>query len=342
LSLAAFRGKVWATFAADHDLVARSVADPGGDGMSFTRRLAIAAIFSASSMAGWGYAHADWREEVPVFRIGILGGEIEDRRLKDHACLKARAEKALGVPVKLFASRDYSGVTEGLLAGRLDTAGLGAAGYAGIFLEDPDAIEPIVTVEEEDGTLGYRSVLLVRANSPYQTLDDLRGRTLMFTERLSASGYLIPSYELRQQGYDPGRFFGRVGFSGGHPQTVAAVLSGVADAGVTWTSGTGDHARGYSRGNLRRMVERGVLDMSDVRILWTSELIPEGPQVVRKNLPPEAKKIYRDVLLDLADRDPRCFKRIVGGEAIDFEEVNHDYYKTIIAIRRNGANGPGS
>ena len=304
--------------------------------MSFTRRLAIAALVAATSTAGWGCARADWREEVPAFRIGILGGELEDRRLKDHACLKARAEQALGVPVKLFASRDYTGVTEGLLAGRLDAAGLGAAGYAGIFLQDPEAIEPIVTVEEEDGSLGYRSVLLVRADSPYQRLEDLRGRTLMFTERLSTSGFLIPYYELSEQGYDPGRFFGRLGFSGGHPQAVAAVLDGDADAGVTWTSGIGDHAAGYSRGNLRRMVERGSLDMSDLRILWTSELIPAGPQVVRKDLPEEAKEIYRDVLLDLADHDRRCFERIVGGDAIDFEPISHDRYAAIIAIRRNG------
>ena len=185
--------------------------------MKFTRYVAMAAFVAVSSTAGWGCARADWRDGLPVFRIGILGGELEERRLKDHACLKARAEKALGVPVKLFASRDYTGMTEGLLAGRLEAAGLGAAGYAGIFLEDPDAIEPIVTVEEKDGGLGYRSVLLVRADSPYQTLDDLRGRTLMFTERLSTSGFLIPYYELSEQGYNPGRFFGRLGFSGGHP-----------------------------------------------------------------------------------------------------------------------------
>jgi phosphonate transport system substrate-binding protein len=343
LSGAGFRGKFSATFEADHGVTAGSAAVSGGDGMSFTRCLAIAAIFAASLTAGWGCARADWRDEVPVFRIGILGGELQDRRLKDHACLKARAEKALGVPVELFASRDYSGTTEGLLAGRLDAAALGAAGYAGIFLQDPEAIEPIVTLEEEDGTLGYRSVVLVRADSPYQSLDDLRGRTLMFTERLSTSGFLIPYYELSEQGYDPGRFFSRLGFSGGHPQAVAAVLDGQADAGVTWTSGTGDHAAGYSRGNLRRMVERGMLDMSDLRILWTSELIPAGPHVVRKDLPEEAKEIYRDVLLNLADRDRRCFERIVGDDAVDFEPISHDQYATIIAIRRNGGdNGSGS
>ena len=311
--------------------------------MNYTRRLAIAALVAASSTVVWGCARADWRDDVPVFRIGILGGELEDRRLEDHACLKARAQEALGVPVQLFASRDYTGVNEGLLAGRLDAAALGAAGYAGLFLEDPDAVEPIVTLEEEDGTQGYRSVLLVRADSPYRRLDDLRGRTLMFTERLSTSGFLIPYYELSEQGYDPGRFFGRLGFSGGHPQAVAAVLEGHADAGVTWTSGTGDHAAGYSRGNLRRMVERGMLDMNEVRILWTSELIPAGPQVVRKDLPEEAKEIYRDVLLELADRDRRCFERIVGGDAADLEPISHDQYAAKIAIRRNGGvDGSGS
>jgi phosphonate transport system substrate-binding protein len=311
--------------------------------MSFTRRFAVAAIFAATSLAGWGYARADWQDEVPEFRIGILGGELEALQLEDHACLKARAEQALGTPVKLFASRDYSGVTEGLLTGRLHAAGLGAAGYAGIFLQDPDAVEPIVTVEEEDGTLGYRSVLLVRADSPYQKLDDLRGRSLMFTERLSTSGFLIPYYELSEQGYNPGRFFGRLGFSGGHPQAVVAVLDGQADAGVTWTSGIGDHAAGYSRGNLRRMVERGMLDMSNLRILWTSELIPAGPHVVRKDLPEEAKEIYRDLLLNLADKDRRCFERVAGDDAVDFEPISHDHYAAIIKIRRNGGeNGSGS
>jgi phosphonate transport system substrate-binding protein len=87
------------------------------------------------------------------------------------------------------------------------------------------------------------------------------------------------------------------------------------------------------------MVDRGMLDMSDVRILWKSELIPEGPYVVRKALPQEVKDLYRQVLLDLADRDRACFERIVGGDAIDFEPITHDYYDSIVDIRSNGVVG---
>jgi phosphonate transport system substrate-binding protein len=309
--------------------------------MEFTIRVAIAAVAMAGLIAGLSGARADWRDDVPVFRMGILGGDLEARRIKDFACLKERVGSALEVPVELRPSRDYSGITAGLLSGELQSAGLGPGVYASIFLQDPQAIEPIATLRQEDGTLGYRSVLVVRADSPYRTLADLRGRSLVFTERLSASGFLIPYYELTKQGYRPERFFGRLAFSGGHTEAVAAVLNGEADAGVTWSSGVGDHANGYSQGNLRRMVERGLLDMDDVRILWTSELIPSAPLVVRQDLPQEAKEIYRDVLLTLADRDRQCFERIIGDGAVDFEAVTHDYYETLIDIRRNGANGAG-
>lgn len=307
--------------------------------MRFTRRQAVAAMAVASSVVAIGSASAGWRDEVPVFRIGILGGELQALQLKDHACLKTRTQQALGVPVELFASRDYRGLYEGLHSGTLHTAGLGAAGYAGLYLEDPDLVEPLVTTKQEDGTLGYYSVLFVRADSPYRTLDDLRRKSLVFTERLSTSGFLIPYHELTKQGYQPSQFFRRFGFAGGHPQAVTAVLNGDFEAGVTWSSMSGDQAQGFSRGNLRRMVERGLLDMNDVRILWKSDLIPTGPYVVRKALPEEPKDLYRQLLLDLADRDRSCFKRIVGDEAVDFEPVTHDYYNSIIEIRRNGAAG---
>lgn len=303
--------------------------------MRWTRRQALTAVTLAGSLIGIGSASADWREEVPAFRIGVLGGELAGLRLEDHACLKTATERALGVPVELFASRDYSGVNEGLRAGTLDTAGLGAAGYAGLFVEDPDLVEPLVTVKQEDGLVGYHSVLFVRADSPYRTLDDLRNKSLGFTERLSTSGFLIPYHELTEQGYRPSQFFRSFGFSGGHPQVVTAVLSGEFDAGVTWSSNTGDYDKGFSRGNLRRMVDRGLLDMSDLRILWTSDLIPDGPYVVRKALPQEVKDLYRQVLLDLADRDRACFEGIVGGDAVDFEPITEDYYDSLIAVLRD-------
>ena len=53
----------------------------------------------------------------------------------------------------------------------------------------------------------------------------------------------------------------------------------------------------------------------------------------------EAKDLYRQVLLDLAERDRACFKRMVGGDAVDFEPITRDYYDTIINIQRDAAAG---
>lgn len=279
-------------------------------------------------------AEADWREEVPVFRIGILGGVLGPAQLAAFACLDRLVEQKMQVRAELHASPDYDGVIQGLLDGELDTAGLGAAGYAGVFLRDPDAVEPLVAIKRPDGSVGYHSVLFVRADSPYETLDDLRGGSVMFTDRSSTSGYLVPHYELSRQGYPLGPFFGSYGFSGSHWRAVDAVLQGRFDAGVTWTSGIGRYEDGYTRGNLHRMVQQGGLDMSDLRILWTSSLIAEGPVVVRKSLPQEAKDIYRQLLIDLPEEHRSCFEAIAGGGAVGYEPVGHELYQTIIDIRR--------
>ena len=57
------------------------------------------------------------------------------------------------------------------------------------------------------------------------------------------------------------------------------------DGAVTWASGQGDEAQGFSRGNLRAMVDKKMLNMSDLRIIWRSEPIVNGPIAARSELP---------------------------------------------------------
>lgn len=276
----------------------------------------------------------DWREQVPVFRVGILGGENEADRLKNYACFKDHLETRLGVPVELYPASDYAGVMQGLISGNLEYAGLGSSGYAGISIQEPDAVEPLVTTEQVDGSLGYYSVLYVRADSPYKTLDDLKGKTLAFADPNSTSGYLVPSYELKSQGYNPKEFFSKTGFGGGHEQAVVAVLNNQYDAGVTWTSGVGEKSKGFSRGNLRKMVDKGALNMDDIRIIWQSNLITNGPRVIRKDVPQELKDLMRGILVNLPLEDRECSEAIAGGKINGFQPIGHDFYKPIIEMRR--------
>jgi phosphonate transport system substrate-binding protein len=93
--------------------------------------------------------------------------------------------------------------------------------------------------------------MYVRADSGITSLEQMRGRTMAWADPNSASGYLIPRAAMRAQGINPESFFGRSGFAGGHEQAIVAVLGRQFDAGVTWASGVGDPAEGFSRGMLR-------------------------------------------------------------------------------------------
>ena len=85
------------------------------------------------------------------------------------------------------------------------------------------------------------------------------------------------------------------------------------DAAVTWASGQGDEAQGYTRGNLRSMVEKGMLDMEEMRIIWKSRPIPNGPLVVRTDLPAAFKADFKQFHLALPGSHPAIYEQIEKG-----------------------------
>jgi len=282
---------------------------------------------------------ADWREDFGSFNIGILSGENEADRIRRNDCLQDLLAEKLSVPVELYPAADYAGVMQGLLAGQLHMAGMGPSGYAGVYLADADAVEPFVVDKNIDDSLGYYAVIYVRSDSDAQTLEDLEGMSLAYADPNSTSGYLVPRAELRAAGIDDEEFFGSTGFAGGHEQGVIAVLQGQYDAGVTWSSLMGDVSEGYSRGNLRRMVDNDLLDMDDIRIVWESGLIPNGPRVRRTDLPQEAKDIIDDLYATFEVDYPECYRSVVGGEGNGYAPVDHSFYATMVEMRREELEG---
>ena len=112
------------------------------------------------------------------------------------------------------------------------------------------------------------------------------------------------------------------------------MLNGQYDAAVTWTSAVGELSEGYSRGNLRRMVDKGALDMNDVKLIWQSDMITNGPVVVRADLPEEIRNEYQDFLVGLYEQDEECYLSLTGGDALGYVKVDHEFYGPIIEMRR--------
>ncbi len=282
-------------------------------------------------------ASTSYAEDLKVFRIGILGGENESDRLRSFQCMVDKLPEVLGVEkVSLFPAADYDGTIQGLLGGTLDYAELGASGYAKIYLENKDAVEPILTTVQTDGSTGYHSVMVARKDSGMTKLEDMKGKKLGFADPDSTSGYLVPVTSLPKDlgGTAVKEYFAETGFGGGHENLVLEVLKGNFDAGTTWASGVGDFKDGYTSGNLNKMVEKGILDMDDLVQLWESPLIPNGPIVVRSTMDAGIKDKFKAFMVDLPKSDPACFSAIQGGDYTGYTEVTPAFYQPIIDARK--------
>ncbi|MCS6892645.1 MAG: phosphate/phosphite/phosphonate ABC transporter substrate-binding protein [Rhodovarius sp.] len=280
-----------------------------------------------------------WAAQVPQIRIGLLGGENEADRLARFEPYRQLVERIFQVPARLFPATDYAGVMQGLSARQLEVAGMGPSAYAGAWLDTQGGIEPMTISQQADGSIAYVAVMVVRRDSGITSLEQMRGRSLAWADPNSASGYLIPRFQLRRQGIgvEPGQFFGRTGFAGGHEQAVVAVLQRQYDATVTWASGIGDPNQGYTRGNLRSMVEKGMLDMRDLAIIWTSEPIMNGPLAVRTDLPIEFRRDFQMFQLALAKTEPQIARQIARGETLGAVEGFHEDYALFVEMRREEA-----
>jgi phosphonate transport system substrate-binding protein len=317
----------------------RATEQPAG-GFEVHRR-GFTSMALASAVAPRVVWAQEWKAQVKELRIGLLGGENTQDRLKRYDVFQRLLQEKLGIPVKLFPAADYAGVMQGLAAGQLDVTEFSPAAFAGTWL-DCKCVEPVVTPREKDGSIDYVAVMIARKDSGINSIDDMKGHALAFTDPNSASGYLIPAATLRAKGIDltDGKYFSRVGFSGGAEQGVISVLNRQYDASLLWTSGLGDQSTGFTRGVLRSMVDKGMLKMSDITIIWRSEKIPNGPWGIRSALPAGLKQAFRDFMHDLPDTHRDVYDSVEQGTGVGYQDVTLDVYKGMIELREaeRGAN----
>jgi phosphonate transport system substrate-binding protein len=298
------------------------------------KALLAAAAFSV--LAGSAMA-----QDVKVLRIGLDGSENEADQIRNTQCVADGLKAATGVPeVQIFPSPDYNGVIQGLLGGTIDIASMGASSYAAIALQSPDAVDPILTYTQSDGSSGYYSIMVARKDSGIKTLADAKGKKIGFADPDSTSGYLVPNVALPKEiGSPVAEYFSESGFGGGHENLVLAVLDKKFDVGTTFGSGVGKWEEGYTGGNLHQMVNKGNLDMDDIVEVWKSPLIPNGPLMVNNKLPAEMREKVEAYFMELPKTDHDCFKSYTQGDNKEYIKVDKAFYQTIIDARKSVIGG---
>src|SRR4029079_10590048 len=101
--------------------------------------------------------------------------------------------KTLGTKVTLRIANDYAAVIEGQRAGNIHIGYYGPASFARARLTGVHTDAFVIDVNS-DGTKGYYSVFYVLAKSPYQKIEDLKGKNIGLVDPNSTSGNNMPRF----------------------------------------------------------------------------------------------------------------------------------------------------
>ncbi|WP_420966245.1 phosphonate ABC transporter substrate-binding protein [Bradyrhizobium sp. B120] len=297
-----------------------------------TRRIVLA---GAAALAFAGSASAeDWKTKYPEITFAVIPAENGSGVTERYGPLTEYLSKELGIKVNLRVANDYAAVIEGQRAGNIQIGYYGPASFARARLTGVKTDAFVIDVNA-DGSKGYYSVFYVLAKSPYQKVEDLKGKNIGLVDPNSTSGNNMPRFKLNQMGIDPETYFSKVVFTGSHENAVLALAQGTVDVAANWWNADDDS-------NLTRMLAKNMVKSSDgtplkkedFRIIVKSDLIINSPYAYLESLPDDMKAKIKQAFLDMPKKDPEAFKKLSDGKNLPWQPVtNADYDKTIELIK---------
>jgi phosphonate transport system substrate-binding protein len=163
---------------------------------------------------------------------------------------------------------------------------------------------PILTDPRFGGKPLYSSEVVVNRDSPFNSLEDLRGSRWAVNEPSSWSGYWVTLHRIGS--WD---FFGEVVEAGFHERALQMVASGEIDGAAI-----DSHVLGVVLRNAPELA--GML-----RVVETLGPSPSQPVVVRSSLDPTSKEQIRERLLELHDPFMREFLVEGFAPAPDYSQI---------------------
>jgi phosphonate transport system substrate-binding protein len=260
---------------------------------------------------------------VPVLRVSLMPDEpppLLRRKLKP---LTDYLEKKIGMKIEFRPMRDGNNLVDALLGKKLDMAWLDGFYFIQAKARSNDQVIPLVQRAEDENT---RSVFIT-AHDRITSLDDLKGKTFSFGAESSASGYLMPRSFLRAAYIDPDTAIKPI-ISGSPDETVAAVASGAADAGV------------LSSASWEKLIEQGKVDPKAVHVFYTTPGYHDYNWTVRADMDADLRQKLTDAFLAL-DKNNGQDKEILDLQrASRFIPANAENYSVIEAAARRAGQTP--
>lgn len=223
--------------------------------------------------------------QVTPLRVAVAAvispqGTVESyRHLLDYLSVHLRR------PVELVQRRTYLEINDMVQKGEVDLAFVCTSAY--IAGHDQFGMELLVAPQVEGKTV-YNSLLIVPADNTAQSMEDLRGKVFAFTDPISLSGRMYPTYQVQQLGSSPEIFFNRTFFTYSHDDAIQAVANKLAD-------GAAVDSLVYAFA-----MARDPSLASSLRIIHRSPDFGIPPVVVNPEMRPQLKAEIQAVLLEMA------------------------------------------
>jgi len=213
-------------------------------------------------------AHAD-------LKIGVLAKRGAPEAMKKWGATGSYLSEKMGEQVTIIPLK-FTDIEPAVINKQIDFMLANSAFY--VEMEKKHHVRAIATmINSNKGTAlkEFGGVIFVRADSPIQTLADIKGKKFMCVNRSSFGGAHMAQHLLLENGIDVTKEAAAFIEGGKHDNVVLAVKNGSVDVGTVRSD------------TLERMQEEGKIKMSDFRILnqvkdnfpfaHSTRLYPEWP-----------------------------------------------------------------
>jgi phosphonate transport system substrate-binding protein len=254
-------------------------------------------------------------EAVPL-RVAVAAVISPKGTVESYSPFLSYLEKKLNRPVELVQRRTYLEVNDLIEHSEVDIAFVCTSAY--IQGHDTFGME-LLAAPQVDGATIYNSYLIVPISSSAKSMKDLRGKVFAFTDPISLSGRVYPTYLLRELGFTPEEFFARTIFTYSHDEAIRAVATQVAD-------GTAVDSLVYEYALARdpSLAEK-------IKIIHTSPDFGIPPVVVSPFTRPQVKAEIRNLLLEMAD-DPSAADALLAIGVERFVSIDDSVYDSVRSL----------
>lgn len=178
--------------------------------------------------AGQGNADDD------TINIAMTAAFVSEKGIGVYEEIGDYIEKKTGLKVEFVSGLSYATINAMIESGAAQMAFV--CGYPYILSHDgkenpPTKLlaAPVNAMPQYKGEPKYYSYIIVRKDSPITKFEDLKGKTWVYNDDISNSGYNMPRAKLVSMGETKG-FFGKIVKSGAHEESIRMVGAGEADA----------------------------------------------------------------------------------------------------------------